>query len=211
MVGRPAQLRQEYESDERARHYQGQRWEHSPRARRTNAKEQAIVESFFQSLEPKLWRNRVLDMPCGTGRFRPLLRSYFTEVWSVDAAASMLQQAPPEFGFQASAHAIPLCDDAVDVILCSRLLHHFDTSEQRLQVLGELARVTRKWICMSYFDAASVQAWRNKLRGRFRGRYPLAKQQWLAELNAVGLEECRRVYIAKGWSEQVWVWAKCVR
>ena len=81
---RPEQLRQEYESEPRAAHYRNNRWTRSSRARRTDAKEQAIVESFLQHAAVQMLEGksiaRVLDLPCGTGRFRTMLERNCEEV-----------------------------------------------------------------------------------------------------------------------------------
>lgn len=206
---RPGELRQEYESEHRAQHYRENRWTRSPRARRTDAKEQAIVESFLQLAAAQMPEgqsvSRVLDLPCGTGRFRNLLERNAKEVWSGDASREMLMQAPPTTGLQMSAHAIPLKEQSVDLILCSRLLHHFEQPKQRMAVLEELARVSQRWAILSYFDSANFQAWRNKLRGKFRGRFPIPQATFQNEIHGAGWTERKRVYIARGVSEQVWV------
>lgn len=217
---RPEQLRREYEDEVRATHYREDRWTRSARARRTNAKELAIVTGFLEEAiaaensdpegkgpEGACVRrlNRILDLPCGTGRFRTLLQEGSRELWSMDASHEMLASAPPQAGIQGSVHAIPLQDDCVDAILCSRLLHHFEHAEQRLGILKQLARVSRRWVFLSYFDAASFQAWRNRVRGRFRGRFPVARATFTAEVHAAGLVERERRYIRRGVSEQVWV------
>lgn len=207
MDQRPSELRQEYESSQRAGHYRDNRWTRSPRARRTDAKEQAIVAGYLQQVGES---QRILDLPCGTGRFRNLLQSHTSQLLSLDASREMLAATPPSNGLQASAHAIPLQDDAVEIILCSRLLHHFEHSEQRRAVLQELARVSSGHIILSYFDAANFQAWRNRIRKRFRGRFPIFRTTFADEIQAAGLTEVARTYIARGISEQVWVLLKKV-
>jgi ubiquinone/menaquinone biosynthesis C-methylase UbiE len=201
-VSRPQQLRQEYESTERAAHYRDDRWTRSARARRTNAKELAIVQRFLQQCGTL---TTAIDVPCGTGRFRQLLQTHVAEVLSIDASFEMLAAAASAPQVQASAHKLPLVNRAADFILCSRLLHHFADSAGRLAVLQELARVSTRWVVLSYFDTASFQAWRNRRRGKFRGRFPISKRQFLAEIHTAGLVERQRCYIQRGFSEQVWV------
>lgn len=213
-MSRPQQLRQEYESTERAAHYRDHRWTRSARARRTNAKELAIVDGFahsalcLQNLDSANEKSRftlAIDVPCGTGRFRTLMKNHTAELLSMDASHEMLAAAVSQPQVQASAHKLPLVDSAVDFILCSRLLHHFETSAERLTVLQELARVSKRWIVLSYFDSANFQAWRNRLRGKFRGRFPISQEQFALEIKAAGLLERQRRYIRRGFSEQVWV------
>ena len=201
-MSRPHQLLLEYESSERAAHYRDNRWTRSARARRTNAKELAIVERFLNQCGAL---SLAMDVPCGTGRFRALLQNHVEELLSVDASFEMLAAAKSQPQLQASAHKLPVVDSAVDLILCSRLLHHFETSAERITVLQELARVSKRWIVLSYFDSANFQAWRNRLRGKFRGRFPITQQQFAAEIQTAGLVERQRCYIRRGFSEQVWV------
>ncbi|MHC4379569.1 MAG: class I SAM-dependent methyltransferase [Planctomycetota bacterium] len=203
---RPEQLRREYEDGVRALHYREDRWTRSARARRTNAKELRIVRGFLESVvEQHGPIVRILDLPCGTGRFRDTLKTHCHELLSMDASREMWAAAPPASGMQGSAHAIPLEDACVGAILCSRLLHHFEHPEQRVGILQELARVSRRWVILSYFDAANFQAWRNRLRGRFKGRYPISRSIFATEIGQAELVERKRVYIQRGLSEQVWV------
>ena len=148
----------------------------------------------------------VLDIPCGTGRFQHLLAEHAESVLALDASLEMLQAASTGSPrLQASAHAVPLVDGFADVVLCSRLLHHFEHPEERIRVLQELARVCTKGVILSYFDRACWQAWRNRVRGRLRGRFPIPKDQFLRECSEAGLIERERRYILRGISEQVWV------
>ena len=205
---RPQELRQEYEDTTRAAHYRDNRWTRSPRARRTHAKELAIVAAFLKGCEADQGGDALkdlLDVPCGTGRFRSLLQDHASTLVSLDASREMLAAAPGAPQLQASVHQLPLLGRSADFILCSRLLHHFQTSTERAMVLAELARVSRRWIVLSYFDSASVQAWRNRIRGSFRGRFPISRAQFANEIAAAGLRERERRYIQRGWSEQVWV------
>jgi len=213
-LNRPEQLRQEYESTSRAAHYRDDRWTRSARARRTNALELSIVDEFVTRCRrqqsghvagaaPRF--ESALDLPCGTGRFRELLESHVTSLLSADASFEMLAAAPSSPQLQASAHALPLVDDAVEFVLCSRLVHHFETSAERQVVLRELSRVSRRWLVLSYFDRANFQAWRSLLRGKLRGRFPISRSRFQDDINAAGLREVERRYIRRGISEQVWV------
>ncbi len=167
------------------------------------------MEGFVQqctSAQGEPGAQAMLDIPCGTGRFRNMLQQHGSTLMSIDASREMLTAAPSAPQLQASAHQLPLLDNSVDFILCSRLLHHFETSAERATVLAELARVSGKWIVLSYFDNANFQAWRNKIRGKFRGRFPISRSQFQSEISAAGLKERDRRYIQRGLSEQVWVW-----
>ena len=211
-MNRPEQLRQEYESSQRATHYRDDRWTRSARARNTNAKELAIVDSFASRCRTESQVEHfphAIDLPCGTGRFHSLLQSHCQELWSIDASFEMLAASPCSPQVQASAHALPFVSNAADFVLCSRLLHHFETCPERLAVLQELARVSKRWVVLSYFDSACLQAWRNRLRAKFRGRFPISRTTFSQEVQAAGLAERQRRYIQRGFSEQVWVLLEC--
>jgi ubiquinone/menaquinone biosynthesis C-methylase UbiE len=62
----------------------------------------------------------------------------------IDRSESLLRAsiARLDGGVVADASALPFRSGAVDVVLCSQLLHHFDTSDA-VRVLGELDRVAR--------------------------------------------------------------------
>jgi ubiquinone/menaquinone biosynthesis C-methylase UbiE len=103
--------------------------------------------------------NLVLDLPCGAGRFWPLLAEAPNRViLAADNSADMLTTAmagqPADIvervkTFQTSAFDIDLGDNAVDSIFCMRLIHHVAEHEHRLAMLRELCRVTRDTVIIS--------------------------------------------------------------
>ena len=88
--------------------------------------------------------------------------------------------------------ALPLDDDAVDVILSARLLHHFPERSDRLKILREFARVARVGVVISFFDAASYRAWKRRRKsekkGRPSGRHALERSECDAEAREAGLK-----------------------
>ena len=120
----------------------------------------------------------VLDLPCGAGRFWPLLAESANRViLAADNSADMLTvarafQAPEVVArvktFQTSAFAIDLGDNAVDCIFCIRLLHHVQAAENRLLILREFHRVTRDTVILSLWVDGNYQAWRRQRLERQR-------------------------------------------
>ncbi len=110
---------------------------------------------------------RVLDVPAGTGRLRANFADSRRYV-AVDRSPSMLAQCEGN-RLQADILALPFPDDCFDLVLCCRLLHHLDPSERRA-CLRELARVSRGWVIVSFWDSASYHAWRRRL-GLRRARH----------------------------------------
>jgi len=89
----------------------------------------------------------ILDLGCGTGRFSGVLRSEFdATVVGVDPSSRMLRRARAKSNasrvhlLRATGEAMPLTDDAVDLVFAPMVLHHFgDVSA----ALAESRRVLR--------------------------------------------------------------------
>jgi len=121
----------------------------------------------------------VLDLPCGTGRFWPLLaRRADRTILAADNSCAMLAVArevsPPEVlarveSFQCSAFAIQMADASVDHIFCMRLMHHITRTEDRLAILGEFHRVTRDTVALSLWVDGNYKAVRRRRREACRG------------------------------------------
>lgn len=114
----------------------------------------------------------VLDLPCGAGRFWPMLAEKpGREILAADNAQSMIDVAtrsqPPAVvarvkAFQSSAFAIDLPDESVDCVFCMRLLHHVADPAHRLALLREFHRVTRQTLIVSLWVDGNLQAWRRE-------------------------------------------------
>ena len=124
--------------------------------------------------EPSL----VLDLPCGSGRFWPVLAEKSNRViLAADKSSDMIQLArqnqPADVvarvhSFQTCAFAIDLDNAAVDSIFSMRLLHRFAAPEQRLAMLREFHRVTRDTLIVSLWVDGNFKSWRRKRVERIR-------------------------------------------
>jgi SAM-dependent methyltransferase len=114
----------------------------------------------------------VLDMPCGAGRFWPMLaktsaRRLLAGNQSPAMLAAATAGAVPEVlaRFEVSsmdAFALPLADAAVDHVLCMRLIHHFPASIDRLRIFREIHRVARTGATISVWVDGNLQAWHRR-------------------------------------------------
>lgn len=152
--------------------------------------------------------NLLLDLPCGAGRFWPLLAEQSNRViLAADNSADMLAIAMAEQpqdvvarvkAFQTSAFAIELGDNAVDSIFCMRLLHHVAEPEHRLAMLRELHRVTRDTLIVSLWVDGNYKAWKRRrlearraAEGRVgdnQNRFVIARSTIEAEFKQVGFD-----------------------
>lgn len=122
----------------------------------------------------------VLDLPCGAGRFWPLLAEKPNRVIiGADNSEAMLTTAlkaqPAEVvkrvqPLHTSAFDIALPDNAVDSIFCMRLLHHIGEPAHRLAILREFERVTRDSVVVSLWVDGNFKAWKRKRLERTRGQ-----------------------------------------
>lgn len=149
----------------------------------------------------------VLDLPCGAGRFWPMLMENASRtVIGADYSAGMLDVASaayPEYFpariscLQTSAFDIDLPDNAVDCIFCMRLLHHVGEAADRSQLLREFHRVSRDTVIISLWVDGNYKAWRRRKLEAFRrsrgepdpkNRFVIARKQIEAEFTAAGFD-----------------------
>lgn len=148
----------------------------------------------------------VLDLPCGAGRFWPLLAEKANRVIiGADNSAHMLSMAcagqPAEVvrrvkPLQTSAFAIDLPESAVDSIFCMRLLHHIGKAGDRQTLLREFHRVTRDSVIISLWVDGNFKAWkRRRLErrrqaegkvGNYQNRFVVPQAQIEREFAAAG-------------------------
>jgi len=131
----------------------------------------------------------VLDLPCGAGRFWPLLAEKANRVIiGADNSASMVKVAcesqPAQVvervqPLQTSAFAIDMPDNAVDSIFCMRLMHHIGEAKDRAVLLREFHRVTRDSVIVSLWVDGNFKSWkrkraeRNRRQGGYQNRFVL--------------------------------------
>lgn len=130
--------------------------------------EQLARKALALAGEPGL----VLDLPCGAGRFWPLLAEKTNRVIiGADNSPAMLDVAmgsqPADVvkrvqPLHTSAFDIDLPDNAVDSIFCMRLLHHIGDAAHRIALLREFQRVSRDSVIVSLWVDGNFKAWKRK-------------------------------------------------
>lgn len=146
----------------------------------------------------------VLDLPCGAGRFWPMLAEKpDRRILAADCSEEMLQVArhmqPRELverveSFQCSAFETGLEDGSVDNIFCMRLLHHIPESSHRVAMLREFHRVTRDTVCISLWVDGNFKAYRRAKRtarrskGDHHSRYIVDRRSVESEFRQAGFQ-----------------------
>jgi SAM-dependent methyltransferase len=125
----------------------------------------------------------VLDVPCGTGRLRPVLERRGMRWVGADVSPTMLSEAAaaPETALVlADVERLPFADDSFDVVVCCRLLHHLQDEDVLEAAVAELVRVSARLVIASFWDSASWHAWRRRVGLRRsegpRGRRAVSKR-----------------------------------
>lgn len=148
----------------------------------------------------------VLDLPCGTGRFWPVLAEKADRIiHAADLNQPMidvgLQMRPPELvarvqTFEASAFAVPRPDDFVECVFSMRLMHHIEEPEHRVQMLREFARLSSQTVLVSLWVDGNYKAWRWQVRERrlpHRKRLMIPRSVFEEEIAEAGLRILNRV------------------
>jgi SAM-dependent methyltransferase len=124
---------------------------------------------------------RLLDVPSGAGRLSGVLSRYADRIYEVDYAREMLKLCRANArGYEprvaaASALTLPFADRSFDLVASVRLSHHLPDRARRLEHLGELLRVSRRYVLFTFFDSASLK---NRLRELRRSLGAKVRSKW---------------------------------
>ena len=146
-------------------------WSH----RFSNWREQGMTQKALDYVGKS---RTILDLPCGAGRFWPLLtKNRARTIIAADSSIDMLRVASEHCSqtiqsqielLHTSAYNINLADNSVDTIFCMRLLHHIGDAQKRRRILAEFYRVTRKSVLISLWIDGNFKARRRRNRDQIR-------------------------------------------
>lgn len=188
-----------------------------PTHRHINRREQRTVARILSGLDGAQIKI-MLDMPSGAGRFLPTLVNESRTLIEIDISHEMISLGHQRLSsqntrgkvhfLQGSAFNLPLADNSIDCIFCNRLLHHFKEQNDRLNLLRELYRISRRYVIVSFFDYHRFGKLRVILK-RLRGRKPdysgyPTKATFEAELAQVGFKVDRIEPTGPPWVAQVY-------
>ena len=162
--------------------------------RRIDKREQSAVRKIFAGLKDC---HSVLDVPSGAGRFINTLRQGGRRVLEADVAFEILEYAQGKAeklkadaqALQGDAARLPLVSGAVDCVFSNRLLHHIHASSERMGLLREFHRVSRRYAVVSFFNYKGLARIRGLLK-RLKGRTPPYARQPTQEEFREEVGEC---------------------
>jgi len=157
-----------------------------------------LEKDVLRELGARIGRIAVaLDLPGGTGRLSGTLLEFADTVILADRSLAMLcvakeDRADPRIKFELlDAEDIALADGSVDLVFCHRFLQHVLDAPRRARILSELARISRRYVILSYYPPSFLSRWR-AFRRRLLGRAAPADSQpsverYCEEIRAAGL------------------------
>lgn len=156
-------------------------------------REQRLLTQLL--MQCQLAKGTVLDVPCGYSRFAPVYARLELTATGADLSYDMVHLAATnharndrERWLCADVLALPFLDGVFDSVLCIRLLHHRYSDAERQRILGELARVSRRFVIISFYRATVLHTAARHWRGA-RGRLAMMTTAHLRELaQASGLQ-----------------------
>jgi ubiquinone/menaquinone biosynthesis C-methylase UbiE len=139
-----------------------------------NWREQRLLAQMLTHCQ--LAKGTVLDVPCGYSRFAPVYAHLGITAIGTDVSYDMAHLAAAnharhgqERWLCADVLALPFTDSVFDGVLCIRLLHHRYSDTERQRILCELARVSRRFVLISFYLATPLHTLARSWRGT-RGR-----------------------------------------
>ena len=149
---------------------------------------------------------RLLDLPCGYGRFTGRLLERGGEVSTSDLSIEMVRRTREHFGAPGAvanaAQGLPFKSGAFDAVLSIRFFHHLHAPEARAVVLSEFAWITSNWAIISFYQESGLHASQRRLR-RFFGKSRtkikmLEKGVFEREAAAAGFDVVRVIPLFRG-------------
>jgi ubiquinone/menaquinone biosynthesis C-methylase UbiE len=135
----------------------------------------------------------ILDAPCGSGRFTSIFLPA-EKIEGVDFCENMLKTAATSAGDagnisfqQGDVGDLQFDDETFDGAFCMRLFHHIEKEEDIARLLGELHRVTKSYVAVSFYRTDCLRYWRKKIRGKMMNGYPISSKTFIAIAARMGL------------------------
>jgi len=155
--------KREYRTIRNVKEYEDRRYYQGLLGRFRKKREIEIISKPLRKFFEK--GSRVLDCPCGTGRWFNLLNQKADKIVGVDYSQGMVEAATAMKGsnievFQGDAERLNFMANEFDYVFSYALMKHLPTIVQE-RVLKEFSRVSRNGVLCSFavFNLISVMRW----------------------------------------------------
>ncbi|MBW1805523.1 MAG: class I SAM-dependent methyltransferase [Deltaproteobacteria bacterium] len=172
-------------------------------------REETILRTYLKRAAGD--RGLILDIPCGYGRFSPLLLEFSSGVIGSDLSLSMvghvLNQHPRSthklWGVVGDAvKGMPFRSEAFMGVVSIRLFQHLHKRSYREAALEEFARLTQRFVILSYYRRNALHTAQRRLRRRLKPTQTtinmVTHSEFLEEIHKAGLECISEKAVLKG-------------
>lgn len=160
-----------------------QHHEKNLRTRLTTWRERSLLARALAGVGPL---SSILDAPCGSGRFFPVLADIDgATLTGADNSEGMLAVAARSevvrrHGIRlvnTSLFATSFADCEFDCVVCMRFMHHLANAADRRTVLTELRRITRRSVIVSLWVDGN---WQSRQRRQHAPTAGFGRRNWIA-------------------------------
>jgi len=177
-------------------------------------RERKVINKLLK--ETKREAEKVLDLPCGYGRFSQLLTERAPCLVSGDRSFSMVKRALDNRSVSDmtsrpgavcdAVEGLPFKAGAFDGIFSMRFFHHLHSSGSRIRVLKEFFRTSSDWIIISFYSLNPVHKLQRRIRkatGKSRTNINMmSRRDFVSEAEEAGLHVKRISPLFKGLHSQ---------
>ncbi len=174
-MSNPDQKSQPFGSRGAVEYYESRRYKTSLQ-KRVDRRERSVLAALIKRYAGR--GGAALDVPCGYGRIIPVLRALDYRLVLVDISDDMVSVVKERDDLGPGARAfqgdllkgLALSDAEVDLACSIRLFQHLHSPEWRVAALKELARVSKRWVILTYYDAGCLHWYSKRLLAKLRNK-----------------------------------------
>jgi len=141
-----------------------------------HAREARMIGRFLDAVLdgiPEGRAARLLDLPCGYGRFTGPLLARGVDVVISDLSLEMVRRTRERLGTPGAVadatRGLPFAGAVFDAVVSIRFFHHLHAPETRAAVLSEFARTSAGWAIVSFYLESGLHLSQRRIR-RFFGK-----------------------------------------
>lgn len=154
-----------------------------------------------------------LDIPCGFGRFSPLFLKHKVKLTSADISHAMVSRTRENLRnieghkdyLVASVRELPFKESSLDATFTARLLHHNFTRDERINILKELRRISRRYVIVTMYRYALFHKLTRRIRGLKRIIIMLSDEEMENEIKKSGLSVVEKKILMPIFHSQVFL------